>query len=72
MTHSGMFGTLETIYHGVPIVTLPVFADQESNAAKVVMEGFGVKLEIKELSADKLVNAINEVAANPQYKIAAM
>lgn len=55
----------------MPVVTLPVFADQESNAAKVVMEGFGVKLEVKELSVDKLVNAINEVAANPKYKTAA-
>lgn len=70
VSHSGIFGTLEAVYHGVPIVTMPVFADQDSNAAKVVEEGYGLRLELKELSADGLVNTITRVANDPQYKTA--
>lgn len=66
-----MFGTLETVYHGVPVVTLPVFADQESNAQKVVAEGFGIQLELKDLTVEQLVGAVTEVVANPKYKAAA-
>lgn len=67
-----MFSTLETVYHGVPVVTLPVFADQDSNAEKVVQEGFGIRLELQKLTVQQLVAAVNEVVVNPQYKAAAM
>ena len=72
VTHSGMFGTQETVYHGVPVVTLPVFADQESNSVKVVREGFGIRLELATLTVDQLVDAVTELVTNPQYKAAAM
>lgn len=67
-----MFGTQETVYHGVPVVTLPVFADQDSNAMKVVQEGYGIRLELMQLTEQELVHAISEVATNPRYKAAAM
>lgn len=66
-----MFGTLETVYHGVPVVTLPVFADQDSNAMKVATEGYGIRLELKELTVDQLVVAVTAVVTNPRFKAAA-
>lgn len=71
VTHCGIFGTLETVYHGVPVVMLPVFADQDSNAVKAVQEGYGIKLELMHLTIEQLVGAVSEVVTNPRYKAAA-
>ena len=37
VTHAGMHSTLEAVYHGVPMVAIPLFSDQHANAAKIGM-----------------------------------
>lgn len=65
-----MFGTLETVYHGVPIITLPVFGDQDSNAAKVVDAGYGLRIELKEVTVKELLESITRVIVDPRFKAA--
>lgn len=60
----------ETVYHGVPIVTIPVFCDHDSNAAKAEIDGYAKKLELRHLTSEKLYQAIAEVITEPRYKIA--
>jgi hypothetical protein len=59
----------ETVYHGVPIVTIPVFCDHDSNAAKAEVDGYAKKLELGQLTSDSLYKAITEVINEPKYKI---
>ena len=59
----------ETVYHGVPVVTMPVFCDHDANSAKAEVDGYALKLELQELTAHKLLWAINEVIRNPKYSI---
>ena len=56
------------MFAGVPIIGFPIFADQPSNAGKVVRKGFGLKLELKSFSVQELAAAIDEVITNPSYK----
>jgi glucuronosyltransferase len=56
----------ETVYHAVPVVTMPVFGDHHANSAKAVLDGYAQKLELQELTAEKLVWAINEVIHDPR------
>ena len=65
--HCGMNGVWEAVYHGVPIVAVPLFADQFDNAQRIVSRGIGVKLDITTLTSKKLADAILEVANNPRY-----
>lgn len=44
----------ESVYHGVPLVTMPVFCDHDVNAAKAEVDGYALKLELQTLTADKL------------------
>lgn len=71
VTHAGLLSMFETAYHGVPVVMMPVFCDQDANAAKAVADGYGIKIELSELSTDKLVRAVTSLIVNPQYKTAA-
>lgn len=58
----------ETVYHGVPVVTMPVFCDHDSNAAKAEVDGYAFKLDLLGLTSKNLLNAINRVIRDPKYK----
>ncbi|KAJ3642485.1 hypothetical protein Zmor_025265 [Zophobas morio] len=38
ITHGGLLSTTETIYHGVPVLAIPIAADQKLNAQRIVNE----------------------------------
>lgn len=59
----------ETVYHGVPVVTMPVFCDHDSNSAKAEVDGYAKKIDLLNLSSDKLYKAIKEVIDEPKYKV---
>ncbi|KAI8118030.1 UDP-glucuronosyltransferase 2B15 [Lucilia cuprina] len=68
ITHAGKGGVAEAQYHGVPMVALPVFADQHGNAMKMVANGYGKYLELLTLTEDPFREAILDVLNNPQYR----
>ncbi|XP_063385415.1 UDP-glucosyltransferase 2 [Cydia fagiglandana] len=69
ITHGGLLSMFETVYHGVPIVTIPVFCDHDANAAKAEIDGYAKKLELQHLTSEKLYEAIKEVINVPKYKV---
>lgn len=58
----------ETVYHGVPIVTIPIFCDHDANAAKAEVDGYAKKLDLQHLTSEELYNAIKEVITDSKYK----
>ena len=68
ISHCGLNSLQESLFAGVPIIGFPIFADQPSNAGKVVRKGFVLKLELKSFSVQELAAAIDEVITNPSYK----
>lgn len=67
ITHGGMGSVVESQYHGVPMVGLPLFGDQPSNMANVERSGYGLSVDYITLSEESLNNAIQEVLNNPKY-----
>ncbi|XP_046442503.1 uncharacterized protein LOC124192956 isoform X1 [Daphnia pulex] len=43
ITHGGLNSKQEAVYHGVPFIALPVFADQPINAQKAHDDGYAVR-----------------------------
>jgi len=68
ITHGGLLGMQESLYHGVPLLALPFATDQYMNAAKGMKEGCSLKLEWKELDEEKLFDAITTIVNNPSFK----
>ncbi|XP_967685.3 UDP-glycosyltransferase UGT5 [Tribolium castaneum] len=68
ITHGGLLSTTETIYHGVPILAIPIFGDQKINARSAVTSGYGVYLAFDKLNEETLTNSINQILNNKKYK----
>uniref|UniRef100_A0A2K6G5H6 UDP-glucuronosyltransferase n=1 Tax=Propithecus coquereli TaxID=379532 RepID=A0A2K6G5H6_PROCO len=72
ITHGGANGIYEAIYHGVPMVGIPLFADQPQNIAQMKAKGAAVRLDFKTMSSTDLLNALKTVINDPIYKENAM
>ncbi|XP_066276041.1 UDP-glucuronosyltransferase 2C1-like [Branchiostoma lanceolatum] len=68
ITHAGSSGVYEALHHGVPMVCLPLTADQPGNAARVVARGLGVKLDFSTFTTDQLYQAIVHILTNNSYR----
>uniref|UniRef100_A0A8B9PHQ6 UDP-glucuronosyltransferase n=1 Tax=Apteryx owenii TaxID=8824 RepID=A0A8B9PHQ6_APTOW len=68
ITHGGTNGIYEAIYHGVPLVGIPMFADQHDNIAHMRAKGAAVELDFGTLKTQDLVDAVNTVINNSTYK----
>ncbi|XP_041854404.1 UDP-glucuronosyltransferase 2A2-like isoform X5 [Melanotaenia boesemani] len=72
ITHGGANGIYEAIYHGVPMVGIPMFAEQPDNMVHVKAKGAAVILSLNFITAEDLRDAINTVINDKSYKENAM
>lgn len=66
VTHGGTNGVQEAIFHGVPVVGLPLFMDQPDNVSRLRAKGGAVVLDIatldRQVFADALTRALHDSA----------
>ncbi|XP_072477052.1 UDP-glucuronosyltransferase 2A3-like isoform X3 [Notamacropus eugenii] len=72
ITHGGTNGIYEAIYHGVPMIGVPMFADQPDNIAHMKAKGAAVEVDFHTMTTADMLNALKTVINNPSYKENAM
>nr|XP_006811510.1 PREDICTED: UDP-glucuronosyltransferase 2C1-like [Saccoglossus kowalevskii] len=72
INHAGTNGIYEAIYHGVPMVNIPLGADHFDNAAKVQNKGMGKTVFYSDITEESLYQTIMEVVNNNTYKLNTM
>ncbi|XP_032891812.1 UDP-glucuronosyltransferase 2C1-like isoform X2 [Amblyraja radiata] len=68
ISHGGTNGLYEAIYHGVPVVGLPLFYDQFDNMVKLETRGAAKVVNVAFLQSSDLVSALNEIINNSTYR----
>lgn len=68
VTHGGTNGVQEAIYHGVPVVGLPLFFDQPDNLSRIRAKGGAVILNIAMLDRHTFAEALMTVLYNTSYR----
>ncbi|XP_058804711.1 UDP-glucosyltransferase 2-like [Phymastichus coffea] len=68
VTHGGGLSSQETIHYAVPVICIPIFADQNFNCDIFVSKNMGVKIDIKTAQSKDYDDAFQEILSNSQYK----
>ncbi|XP_037632616.1 UDP-glucuronosyltransferase 2A1-like isoform X2 [Sebastes umbrosus] len=68
ITHGGTNGIYEAIYHGVPMVGLPMFADQPDNMVHMKAKGAAIIADLNFMKTEDLRDAFNTVINDKSYK----
>lgn len=71
VSHGGNNTVTETLMHGLPLVVIPISADQPDSAAHVAASGAGIRLSPWRLTRGKLGRAIDAVLVNDAFREAA-
>ncbi|KAJ8246853.1 hypothetical protein GJAV_G00256100 [Gymnothorax javanicus] len=68
VAHGGTNGLYEAIYHGVPVVGLPLLFDQFDNVLRLQVRGAARVLEVSTLTTEEFLEALQDVLTNPFYR----
>jgi UDP-N-acetylglucosamine:LPS N-acetylglucosamine transferase len=66
LSHGGLNSIFETMYHGVPVVGIPLFGDHYDTMTRVQAKGMGILLEWKTVTEGELYEALVKVINNPR------
>jgi glucuronosyltransferase len=59
--------TLEAIIRGVPVIGIPVYADQKRSMARAVLAGYGIVIDFNNITTESLTWAIQEAIESSKY-----
>ncbi|XP_050505874.1 UDP-glycosyltransferase UGT5-like [Diabrotica virgifera virgifera] len=68
ITHGGFLSTIESLYHAVPTVAIPIFGDQQQNAKQSESFGYAKVLDFDTMTEESISAAIEEVISNKKYR----
>nr|WP_228047329.1 glycosyltransferase [Saccharopolyspora sp. HNM0983] len=68
LTHAGFSGVREALGNGVPMVALPMFAEQPANATRIAELGAGRRLDVEDVTHRSLHQAVSAVLTDPTYR----
>ncbi|XP_034536374.1 UDP-glucuronosyltransferase 2B20-like [Notolabrus celidotus] len=69
VAHGGTNGIHEAIYHGVPILGIPLIFDQRDNLFKIETKGAGKIIDIFTMNEEIFYQGIQEVLNEPSYRM---
>ncbi|KAL0269106.1 UNVERIFIED_CONTAM: hypothetical protein PYX00_006941 [Menopon gallinae] len=67
LAHGGIHGVMEAVHHGVPLLGIPLYADQKGNLLNLEAAGAARLLELDEITPDSLSTAIGDMLDNGGY-----
>lgn len=68
LSHGGLNSIYEAMYHGVPVVGVPLFGDHYDTMTRVAAKGMGIMLHWKYMSEDDLYTALSSVITDSSYR----
>ncbi|XP_018978877.1 UDP-glucuronosyltransferase 2A2-like [Cyprinus carpio] len=69
IAHGGTNGVQEALYHGIPVIGIPLFFDQYDNLVRLQDRGGAKIVTITTLNKNTLHAAIQEVISEPSYRL---
>ncbi|XP_078287153.1 UDP-glucuronosyltransferase 3A1-like isoform X2 [Rhinoraja longicauda] len=72
VTHGGFNSLMQAVYHGVPVVGVPLFGDQFDNMVRVEAKGLGLTVDVTQVQALHLSHTMDTIIRDTRYKATAL
>lgn len=66
LSHGGLNSIYEAMYHGVPVVGVPLFGDHYDTMTRVAAKGMGIMLHWKDMTEEDLYASLSTVINDPR------
>uniref|UniRef100_A0A3P8WRN2 glucuronosyltransferase n=1 Tax=Cynoglossus semilaevis TaxID=244447 RepID=A0A3P8WRN2_CYNSE len=67
ITHGGQNSLLQAVYHGVPVLGIPLFGDQFDNVVRAETKGFGLSISLTDITRQLLHATIRKLLQDVRY-----
>ncbi|GAB0099705.1 hypothetical protein DMENIID0001_155920 [Sergentomyia squamirostris] len=67
MSHCGLLSSLEATWQGVPVLAVPIFLDQNTNAAELIRAGLSESINIRKFTPEEVKNLILKMMTSNKY-----
>ncbi|MEL7435314.1 MAG: nucleotide disphospho-sugar-binding domain-containing protein, partial [Chloroflexota bacterium] len=68
ISHGGSGTVIATLAHGLPMILMPMGADQINNASRCQSLGFGEVLNVVTMTSSDIAETVNRVLADTNYR----
>lgn len=68
VAHGGTNGIYESMYHGVPIIGIPLLFDQFENILRMEVRGAAKMVDVTKITQQNFLKVLQEVLINPSYR----
>ncbi|CDW56805.1 UDP glucuronosyltransferase ugt 58 [Trichuris trichiura] len=72
ITHGGLNSVVESMWHGVPIVGIPIYSEHRDYIVRATARNAGILLPKSNLSKEAIVDAVQMLTSNSKYKESAV
>ncbi|CAG9134457.1 unnamed protein product [Plutella xylostella] len=67
ITHGGMLSSVEAIHYGVPLLAIPMFGDQPSNAQRAARRGYAISVPFSPDMTPQVEEALGKLLSDDTY-----
>lgn len=68
ITHGGLLSLIESIYHGKPVLVVPIYFDQILNANRAEQHGYGLSVDYYNLNQTYFTETIRKLMEYRQFE----
>ncbi|XP_072110905.1 UDP-glucuronosyltransferase 3A1-like [Mobula birostris] len=68
ISHGGINSLHQAVYHGVPVLGMPLFFDQMDNIIRLMSKGMALSISVGELEEETLRTKLTQLLTNPSFK----
>ncbi|XP_053725934.1 UDP-glucuronosyltransferase 3A1-like isoform X2 [Synchiropus splendidus] len=72
ITHGGQNSLLQAVYHGVPVLGIPLFGDQFDNLVRAEAKGLGLTIHPTQITSGLLSSTIQTLTDDMRFKASAL
>jgi glucuronosyltransferase len=67
ISHGGLNSLTEATCNGVPVIIVPLFADQDFNGFRVEAQEIGMRVEVRDLTSRAMQNAVHQILTDSKF-----